>query len=607
MSIVGFDFGTTNSLVSIIEGGRVRTFLDEENMPVPSVVCYEGSKKIVGRSAKERLADAGLGIKGNVVRSPKMLLGRESVHIDGVEYSPVDIVSDVVQYVCADAMRRHKLKQINRAVVTIPVTMQGFQRAALRDAFRKAGVAIVQFIHEPLAALYGYLRSEGDYESLVREYNRKLLLVFDWGGGTLDLTLCRFIDGMIVQIRNDGTEEVGGDVFDVAIKNEVERKVSAELGLDESAQIHPDAGTRLLHLAERAKIDLSSRKSVKLYLRSFFKGITDEDLDYTLSREEMEAITKPYIDKGIARINRLLQSANVTSAEISLCLASGGMTNMPAIRARLHEWFGPQRVHISDRGATLIAEGAAWAAHDKIDLQLAKNIELLLARNSSMKLIRAGARMPKEGEECKEDFHLYCADPRDGYAKFQLQAPFKPGANVLPNDQRECLDSIIVEVDQYAQPFRERLELEVRIDENLVLHAAARSLNKQDIGTAEIHNLEFGLSLMGPSSADLSTEDVSESSKPEELQEWGALEMRSNVTHKADRQLIPGDLLDILSTDGPDYHGWNKNLTQVQIEEQLYYKPCAGCGRASNDPLCHCSRHGSGSATNRQVERRAPR
>src|ERR1044072_8466862 len=85
MSVIGFDFGTTNSLVSVIKGNRAINFLDDEGLPIPSVVCYEGNRTIVGREAKERLSKAGLGVHGNIVRSPKMLLGDESVFIEGSE------------------------------------------------------------------------------------------------------------------------------------------------------------------------------------------------------------------------------------------------------------------------------------------------------------------------------------------------------------------------------------------------------------------------------------------------------------------------------------------------------------------------------------------
>src|SRR2546426_8250805 len=142
MTVAGFDFGTTNSLVSIIKGDRAINFLDDDDgLPIPSVVCYEGARTIVGRAAKERLAQAGLGVQGNVVRSPKILLGRESVFIEGVERSPIDIVSDVVSFVYQEAVlgrRGEDLRGVTQAVVTIPVNMEGKRRAALRDAFRKA-------------------------------------------------------------------------------------------------------------------------------------------------------------------------------------------------------------------------------------------------------------------------------------------------------------------------------------------------------------------------------------------------------------------------------------------------------------------------------------
>jgi molecular chaperone DnaK len=103
MSVVGFDFGTTNSLISVVRGNRPINYLDDEQRPIPSVVCYEGQQKIVGREARERLAQAGLGIQGNIVRSPKVLLGRDSVFIGGTERSPVDIAADVVRHVLQEA------------------------------------------------------------------------------------------------------------------------------------------------------------------------------------------------------------------------------------------------------------------------------------------------------------------------------------------------------------------------------------------------------------------------------------------------------------------------------------------------------------------------
>lgn len=591
MSVVGFDFGTTNSLISIIRGNGAISFLDREGLPTPSVVCFEGARKIVGRAAKERLSESGLGVHGNVIRSPKMLLGRESIFVEGVERSPVDIVADVVRYVAEQTVageRGRGLESIQRAVVTIPINMDGLRRAALRDAFRKAGISIVQFIHEPLAALYGFFRSDEDYNQIVRKYDRQLMLVFDWGGGTLDLTLCRLIDGMLVQVKNDGDNDVGGDVFDETIKNEVVRRVQKVRGHDETVKVQPDAMMRLLHRCERAKIDLSTRNSVELYVGGFFCGVLHEELDYSLRREDLEEMIEPLLDKGLTRIKKILKEADVSPSQVALCLATGGMANMPAIKTRLHEWFGPQRVHVSERSATLVAEGAAWVAHDQAKLHLAKNIELQLARQASMTLIKAGTEMPQGGQvrSPQKPFGLYCADPRDGFAKFQLQSPVRPGLNVLPNDRRDPHEILVVKVDPQAKPFRERLVLDIQIDENLILRADVRSLEMKDKATADVYNLEFGLSLPNFTSI------LSEDKEPFEITDQSAgqhvrgdLVARSNIANRCDDMLVPGELL---FTYNPQYFDSRLSPAKVQIDEKTYYEPCSKCNRASSDPLCKC-------------------
>jgi hypothetical protein len=591
MPVFGFDFGTTNSLVSVITGNRPINLLGDDGLPVPSVVCYEGNRTIVGRGAKERLAEAGLGIQGNIVRSPKMLLGRDSVFIEGVERSPIDLVADVAAFVRRQATTSAQLGRgltvdVKQVVATIPINMEGRRRRALRDSFRKAGLSIVQFVHEPLAALYGFFRSSSDYGAILRRYDRKLMLVFDWGGGTLDLTLCRLVDGVLTQIANDGTDEVGGDVFDEAIKNEIVKRVLQQRGWTESVNILPNASARLLHRCERAKIDLSSpsRDMVELYVPSFFRGVANEELDYSLSRDSLEEITAPLVEQGMSRVRRLLDAAGVPAQQIALCLAVGGMVNMPTIKAHLHEWFGPERVQVPGGAATLVAEGAAWVAHDEARLLSAKHVELLLARNSFMQLIPARTEMPREGEVKSDEFDLYCVDPTDGIAKFQVQTPVRPGAQVLPNDRRVPLDTLVVPVDSRAKPFRERLKFSVRVDDNLILHAAARSVDKGGHAETEIHSLEFGLALpvaTAPESEELNL-DLQLEAEPKV--EPGSVTLRANVANRVDNYLVPGD---VLYQFEPVYFR-NHAAPEVQDQERLYYVPCARCGRASSDPLCTC-------------------
>lgn len=596
MSVVGFDFGTTNSLISVIRGGQPINYLDEEQRPIPSVVCYEGQQKIIGREAKERLAQSGLGVQGNTVRSPKILLGRDSVFVEGTERSPVDIVADVVRHVVGDAKagrRGRDLADISGAVVTIPVDMNGQRRRALRDAFRLAGLNIVQYVHEPLAALYGYFRSN-DLRAMLRRYDRKLVLVFDWGGGTLDLTLCRPIGGLVVQLMNDGTEDVGGDVFDDAIMNKLVQQQYEARGFDASAEVQLGAKARLRDRCERAKIELSTRARTQIYVSSFFRGSGAEEFDAGLTQEDLETIVAPILKKGFDRIEMLLKKADFAPEQVALCLATGGMSNMPAVKRRLHEWFGPERVQIPDGTATLIAEGAAWIASDQAGLQLAKNVELALARNSYLPLVKAGTAMPREGEVKRDTFHLYCTDPRDGVAKFQICAPKRAGSAVLAAEPRTHLENVTVRVDSAAPPFHERLELDVRINDDLVLELHARSLNLRDEDRCEVHDLEFGLAFPEPGGTGGSQEEPgADDPGPTERPEPGALSVRANVADRHDLRLVPGELLYVHNPQyfdaRSDQFNGHRSLPAYQVYERLYYEPCAACGRVSNDPLCRCS------------------
>lgn len=587
MATVGFDFGTTNSLISMVVGHDIVSFYDE-GLPIPSVVCYEGSKTIVGREARVRQSQAGLGVHGELVRSPKMHLGEERITVGGVQRNPVDIVHEVIAHVCRHAEESGLVEglKIERAIATIPVNMDGARRALLREAYRMAGMGVVQFVHEPLAALYAYVRTSGDAEGAIRRFDRQLMLVFDWGGGTLDLTLCRLEDGLLVQLANDGTDDVGGDLFDALLRNQVESRVRAERNFGEKVAVYPDARTQLMHECERVKIELSRKSNANIFVPNFFKGIADESLDLTLSKEELEGIVSELLMKGIARIERLLQTKGFSTASVALCLATGGMVNMPAVRARLHELFGPQRVHISERSASLISEGAAWIAHDNARLHLAKNVELALARNSYVAILPAGLEMPIERESRADSFSLYCVDPADGHGRIQLVMPYRPGRNVLPNDERRSLHYMLLEVDSKAQPFRERLSLDVSIDDNLILTARARALNRNSLSEVKIHDLEFALATPGGNRGWLGAPDTKASNSGRSRSK-GDIVMRSNIATREDKSLIPGEVLYPIEF-GPGLYSV-REMTDLQWKEHLYYCPCAYCKLPSNDPRCSCA------------------
>jgi molecular chaperone DnaK len=588
MTTVGFDFGTTNSLISVVANDRVISLLDEDGLPIPSVVCYEGSSTIVGRDAKRKLDSAGLGIHGNVVRSPKFLLGETSAHIGGVDRSPVDVVAEVVAHVRSEAMSTRidvNLEGLASAVVTIPIDMNGRRRRELREAFSIAGVDVVQFVHEPLAALYGYFRSSGDVGDALRQFDRRRMLVVDWGGGTLDLTLCTFHGPELIQLNNHGSDDVGGDRFDEAIRNVVLDKVYERDGITDDAAVHLDARTRLLHQCETSKIALSDAVAYSLFIDPFFKD-GDRDLDYRITVDEMNLAVKPLIDRGMRYINDLLEAAGCAPAQVDLCLAVGGMVSMPAIRSRLNEIFGPARVVVPKNSATLVSEGAAWIAHDRIPLTMARRVEVELARNSFLPIVLPGTLLPRRGETQKFQQHLYCVDPRDATAKIQFCAPQRVGKDVQLTDSRLPLAEVLtVPVDGKAPPFAERIELDMMLDHDLILSCTATSLNTKGRAALEIHDLEFGIRF--PSAGELDEDGDAEDPFVTDVRaapEHGRLRVRSNVsTEPKDMTLVPGDLAHKLD---PWY--LKRKGTDQQRFEYLYYQPCGQCGRAYSDPDCRC-------------------
>ena len=609
MTVVGFDFGTTNSLVSVVAGDRVIDAFNDDGLPFPSVVRFEGSRVVVGREAKEQLGEVGMGVHGNTVTSPKTFLGRSSIVVGGLERRPIDVVAEVIKHVKERSLRgdsQNNLGDLSQAVVTIPVNMSGARRSELREAFRMAGIGVAQFVHEPFAALYGYLRGSESARSNLRRFDRRNVLVVDWGGGTLDVTLCRIEDGRVSQIRNSGTEDVGGDAFDDAIRNGVVRSHLEATGQNDVGELDDDAWVSLLHRVERAKIDLSSRDSVIIYERDLFRGQASP-LEYELSVDEMQEMTNGLLRAGVQRVRDVVDGAGLSPSQVSLCLLTGGMASMPAVRMRLTELFGPQAVVLPDNSATLISQGAAWIAHDRSRLVLAKGVDLRLARGSMLRLLDAGLKMPGEREVESREFSLYCVDPTDGHAKFEVCTPLDVGVTAADPATRSTLGVLVVEVDSRADPFFERLPMRVSIDEDLILHVAVESTNLGDFAFEEIHDLEFGVEI--PKAGRGGSEGIGagtlEDGEPVEGHEDGIplvssgghverneIQIRSNVADRKDASLVPGE---VLYKSDPGYFDRRRKPPRVQVEERSYYTNCAICGRKANDPACTCISGAGGS------------
>jgi molecular chaperone DnaK len=492
--IVGLDFGTTNSLVARIVGGRALVLTDEEtDLPHPSVVWYHGSDVVIGREAKSQLEKPAIGIVGDIVRSPKAFLGRgETLVVGGVRRSPSDVVAAILGHLKEDAKRRGH--DFDRVFITVPVTMDGRGRRELRDAALKAGIRIVQPIHEPLAAIYGYLRGMSDYQRSIQELQGQLILVFDWGGGTLDLTLCHLSGETLIQVANLGDPNVGGDRFDERLRNLVNQRHLEAYEL-ESLDVETNAEKALTQQCESTKIDLSTRPTSTVFVQNYVRSDGPErTLEVVVSRDNLEAATADLVNDGVAAIHRILERVRRQPEGVALCVATGGMVQMPRIRERLLEIFGPLRVPKIDRGDQLIAEGAAWIAHDRARLRLAKPVELLHADESYVTVVPTDAVLPIENEVQQWPLDLYCVDPRDGYAKFHFVRPEWPN-RLQAVDRRLPYANLLLGVDSSAEPLRERLHVEVEIDHDLVASITAHSTLADSADAAEVHDLEFGIEI----------------------------------------------------------------------------------------------------------------
>jgi hypothetical protein len=397
------------------------------------------------------------------------------------------------------------------------------------------------------------------------------------------LTLCRISDGRILQLKNSGSTDVGGDEFDRVLRTEIVRKARQDPKvLPEDTPTVP-AQQQLLERVEKAKIELSEREKVTGFVEDFFPQSEKHDLVFELTRDEMESATRPLVRKGVDSIKALLDSAYLSPAQVSLVLLVGGMSAMPAIRGEMYEMFGPERVERPPHSATLVSQGAAWVANDRQRLVLAKRIELELARGSRLPLLREGTAMPRDGKVTSERFNLFCADPTDGWAKFPIVTPADLKEHPQAGDLRTALGVISIEVDKTAKRLWERLTLTVEVDDNLVLTALAESSQKHDRREESFYDLEFGIGLPGiersPSAGD---DDTSEQAP------GTGLVVRANTATEEDDSLVPGDVY--FQYRPREFARDIGKATQEQIEERLYYQPCSGCGRQWGDPECRCAR-----------------
>jgi len=319
--VIGIDLGTTNSAVAIMEGDEPEIIVNAEGgRTTPSVVAFsKDGERVVGAVAKRQ----AIVNPKNSVLSIKRRMGEDfEVELLGKKYSPQEIAAMVLQKLKIDA-EAYLGEPVRQAVITVPAYFTDSQRQATKDAGKIAGLEVLRIINEPTAAAlaYGMEKAEGD----------QTILVFDFGGGTFDVSILELGEGVFEVKSTSGNNFLGGDDLDECIMDWIVAEFKKSEGIDLSKDLN--AMQRLKEAAEKAKIELSSTTTASVSLP--FITATQEGpkhLDMTLSRAKFEEIASKVLDKLIGPTKQALADAGMGMGEIDQVILVGGSTRIPRVQ-----------------------------------------------------------------------------------------------------------------------------------------------------------------------------------------------------------------------------------------------------------------------------------
>ncbi|ALF57245.1 molecular chaperone DnaK [Corynebacterium pseudotuberculosis] len=349
---VGIDLGTTNSVVSVLEGGEAQVIANSEgSRTTPSVVAFaKNGEVLVGQSAKNQAVTN----VDRTIRSVKRHIGTDwTVDIDGKKYTPQEISARTLMKLKRDA-ESYLGDEVTDAVITVPAYFSDAQRQATKEAGQIAGLNVLRIVNEPTAAALAYGLEKGEKEQTI--------LVFDLGGGTFDVSLLEIGDGVVEVRATAGDNELGGDDWDNRVVEWLVDKFKSSNGVDLSKD--KMAMQRLREAAEKTKIELSSSQSATINL-PYITVDADKNplfLDETLSRTEFQRITQDLLDRTKAPFNQVIKDAGVSVSEIDHVVLVGGSTRMPAVSELVKELTGGREPNKGVNPDEVVAVGAALQA-----------------------------------------------------------------------------------------------------------------------------------------------------------------------------------------------------------------------------------------------------
>ncbi len=348
---VGIDLGTTNSVVSVLEGGEPTVIANAEgSRTTPSIVAFaRNGEVLVGEVAKRQAVTN----PDRTIRSVKREMGTNwSIDIDGKKYTPQEISARVLMKLKRDA-EAYLGETITDAVITVPAYFNDAQRQATKEAGDIAGFNVLRIVNEPTAAALAYGLDKGTKEQTV--------LVFDLGGGTFDVSLLEIGEGVIEVKATSGDNHLGGDDWDERVIDHLVKTFRGQYGVDLSKD--KMAMQRLREAAEKAKIELSAATTTSINLPYITGGGESGPLhlDVALSRSEFQRMTQDLLDRCKGPFAQAIKDAGVKLADIDHVILVGGSTRMPAVSDVVKQLTGKEP-HKGVNPDEVVAVGAALQA-----------------------------------------------------------------------------------------------------------------------------------------------------------------------------------------------------------------------------------------------------
>ncbi len=349
---VGIDLGTTNSCVSVLEGGEATVIANAEGArTTPSIVAFaKNGEVLVGEVAKRQ----SVTNVDRTIRSVKRHMGTDwSIDIDGKKYTAQEISARVLQKLKRDA-ESYLGETVTDAVITVPAYFNDAQRQATKEAGEIAGLNVLRIINEPTAAALAYGLDKADQEQTI--------LVFDLGGGTFDVSLLEIGDGVVEVKATNGDNHLGGDDWDQALVDFLVQNFGSQNGIDLTKD--KMAMQRIREAAEKAKIELSSSQSASINLPYITVDAEKNPLfmDETITRAQFQQLTGALLDRCKKPFQAVLKDAGIPISKIQSVVLVGGSTRMPAVVDLVKELTGGKEPNKGVNPDEVVAVGASLQA-----------------------------------------------------------------------------------------------------------------------------------------------------------------------------------------------------------------------------------------------------